>query len=566
MKLSKIFKFFVKQIEFKMWLQIAVNFILQFSIVLSEILFLSIFFLILNQSIDVSTFSLLIEKLEVYIFPIFESLTVTEIYILMLIGFLFLKNILLIIQSIYYNTIIFKLSADKSAQVLKSYMDKSYDVFSKKEISIYVKQLVRDVENVFVGIFGLIISFISEIIYVLVLTYYVSHLVSFNPMIEIYFIFVAIALILYLLFRVAKKYGEVRAYNEISFFKALTDTLNIFKEIKLLENTKDFIARYKNFLNKYYNSRIGAAAINLTPKFMFEIFLLITFFVIYKNESDGLNINEFVMKYSVLALALVRLIPSFARLSAYFSMVLYNLNSVQFIEHDLNKKSSKNINKVNKKNTIKTMEIRGVRLDYINKDNSKLSEKFNSLNISLKKDNIYGVYGESGSGKSSLLNLLSGFIKPNKGKIFINNKNYNIYDIAKKFKIGYAPQIATILDENIIINSTLKFSNTNKKIEELKEYLEIFNLKKFVNKKYFENKDISSIKNMSGGEKQRIGFLRAVMNEPDLILLDEPTSSLDKKNEKGIFDFLLSIKKDKIIVVTSHKEDQKKYFDEIINL
>jgi len=566
MKLSKIFKFFVKQIEFKMWLQIAVNFILQFSIVLSEILFLSIFFLILNQSIDVSTFSLLIEKLEVYIFPIFESLTVTEIYILMLIGFLFLKNILLIIQSIYYNTIIFKLSADKSAQVLKSYMDKSYDVFSKKEISIYVKQLVRDVENVFVGIFGLIISFISEIIYVLVLTYYVSHLVSFNPMIEIYFIFVAIALILYLLFRVAKKYGEVRAYNEISFFKALTDTLNIFKEIKLLENTKDFIARYKNFLNKYYNSRIGAAAINLTPKFMFEIFLLITFFVIYKNESDGLNINEFVMKYSVLALALVRLIPSFARLSAYFSMVLYNLNSVQFIEHDLNKKSSKNINKVNKKNTIKTMEIRGVRLDYINKDNSKLSEKFNSLNISLKKDNIYGVYGESGSGKSSLLNLLSGFIKPNKGKIFINNKNYNFYDLAKKFKIGYAPQIATILDENIIINSTLKFSNTNKKIEELKEYLEIFNLKKFVNKKYFENKDISSIKNMSGGEKQRIGFLRAVINEPDLILLDEPTSSLDKKNEKGIFDFLLSIKKDKIIVVTSHKEDQKKYFDEIINL
>ena len=484
----------------------------------------------------------------------------------MLIGFLFLKNILSIIQTIYYNTIIFKLSADKSAQVLKAYMDKSYDVFSKKEISIYVKQLVRDVENVFVGIFGLIISFISEIIYVLVLIYYVSHLVSFNPIIEIYFIFAAIALILYLLFRVAKKYGEVRAYNEINFFKALTDTLNIFKEIKLLENTKDFIARYKNFLNKYYNSRVGAAAINLTPKFMFEIFLLIIFFVIYKHESDGLDINAFVMKYSVLALALVRLIPSFAKLSAYFSIALYNINSVQFIEQDLKKKSSKNINKVNKKNPIKTMEVRGVRLDYINKDNSKLSEKFNSLNINLKKGNIYGVYGESGSGKSSLLNILSGFIKPNKGKIFINNKNYNFYDLTKKFKIGYAPQIATILDENIIINSTLKFSNTNKKIEELKKYLQIFNLKKFVNKRYFENKGISSIKNMSGGEKQRIGFLRAVINEPNLILLDEPTSSLDKKNEKAIFDFLISIKKDKIIVVTSHKEDQKKYFDEIINL
>jgi len=566
MKLSRTFKFFIKQIETKVWLKIAVNFILQFAIVLSEILFLSIFFLILNQDLSSPTLQAPIEKLELYIFPMFESLTRTEIYILMLIGFLLVKNILSIIQNIYYNTIIFKLSADKSAQVLKSYMDKSYDVFSKKEVSIYVKQLVKDVENVFVGIFGLMISFISEIIYVAVLTYYVTKLVSFNPMIEIYLIFIIVAIILYLLFRIAKKYGEVRAYNEIRFFKSLTDTLNIFKEIKLLENAKEFIARYKNYLNKYYSSRISSGAINLTPKFMFEVCLLVVFFIIYKNDNNVLNINDFVMKYSVLALALIRLIPSFARLSAFSSIILYNLNSVEYIEDDLKKTLPKNIDKISKKDRIKSMEIKGVRLDYIKKDNFKFSTKFNNLSISLKKDNIYGVYGESGSGKSSLLNLLSGFIKPNKGKIFVNHKNYNFYDLTKKFKIGYAPQVATILDENIIINSTLKFSNANQKVEELKEYLKIFNLKKFVNKKYFENKNISSIKNMSGGEKQRIGFIRSIINDPELILLDEPTSSLDKKNEKNIFKFLLSIKKNKIIVVTSHDKSHKKYFDEIINL
>ena len=566
MKLDKTFKFFIKQIEFKVWLKIVVHFILQFSIVLSEILFLSIFFLILNQDLGVSTFEMVIQKLELYIFPIFETLTATEVYILMLIGFLFLKNILLIAQNIYYNTIIFKLSANKSAQVLKAYMDKSYDAFSKKEISIYVKQVVKDVENVFVGIFGVVISFIGEIIYILVLAYYVSKLVSFNPVIEIYFIIIVLAIILYLLFRVSRKYGEVRADSEIRFFKSLTDTLNIFKEIKLIENTKEFVARYKNFLNNYYNSHIFVGAINLTPKFMFEISLLVIFFAIYKNDTSSLNINDFVMKYSVLALALIRLIPSFAKLSAHFSWALYNLNSVQYIERDLRKKLPKKNNKISKKDSIRTMRIQGVRLDYINKDNSKLSRKFNNLSINLKKNNIYGIYGESGSGKSSLLNLLSGFIKPNKGKVFVNNKNCNFYDLTKKFKIGYAPQMATILDENIIINTTLKFSNTNKQIKELKEYLKIFNLKKFVNKKYFENKNISSIKNMSGGEKQRIGFLRAVINEPDLILLDEPTSSLDKKNEKVIFNYLLSIKKNKIIVIASHKKDQKKYFDKIINL
>ena len=121
------------------------------------------------------------------------------------------------------------------------------------------------------------------------------------------------------------------------------------------------------------------------------------------------------------------------------------------------------------------------------------------------------------------------------------------------------PQVPTILDENIIINTTLRYSNTIETSNKLKEYLKIFNLKKFVNKKYFENKDISTIKNMSGGEKQRIAFIRSIINDPDLIILDEPTSSLDKKNEKKIFEFLLSIKKNKIIVITSHKEDQKKY-------
>ena len=566
MNINRVFRFFLKEIEIKIWLKIVINFLLQFSIILAEILFLSIFFLVLNQGSNSNIFKIFIEKLEIYIIPYFETLSITEIYILLLILFLVIKNALSMIHNIYYNSFIFKLSTEKSSQILKSYMDKSYDVFSKKEISIYIKQLVKDVEGVFVGIFGLIISFIGELIYVVVLTYYISYLVSFNPSFEVYFLLILIAFILYLLFLTAKKYGEIRAYNEIKVFKTLSDTLNMFKEMKLLEDTKDFIARYRNFLNNYYQSRIGAGVINLAPKFMFEFFLLVLFYVIYKNESNGLTINEFVIKYSVFAVALLRLIPSFARLSAFFSMILFNLNSIKFIENDLNKKISYNIKKVNKKIIIKKIQLTGVKLDYLSEGVSKLSDKFNNLNLDFKKNNIYGIYGESGSGKTSLLNLLSGFIKPNKGKVLINGNRYKFYDLTKKLRIGYAPQMTTILDENIIINTTLKYSNSSEKINELKKYLNIFKLKKFVNKKYFENRSISSIKDMSGGEKQRIGLIRSIINDPDLILLDEPTSSLDKKNEKEIFKFLTSIKKDKIIVVTSHKEDQKQYFDEIINL
>jgi len=122
------------------------------------------------------------------------------------------------------------------------------------------------------------------------------------------------------------------------------------------------------------------------------------------------------------------------------------------------------------------------------------------------------------------------------------------------------------LDENIELNATMSYQNKIEDILRLKNYLKQLNLKKFLNKNYFKNNNISSIKNMSGGEKQRIGFIRSIIREPNLLLLDEPTAFLDKKNEKRIFDFLNIIKQDKIIVVTSHKKEQKKYFDCIINL
>jgi ABC-type multidrug transport system ATPase subunit len=245
-------------------------------------------------------------------------------------------------------------------------------------------------------------------------------------------------------------------------------------------------------------------------------------------------------------------------------MILYNLHSIKYIEPDLKNiiYSQKNI----KKKLLNSLILKSVCLNYVSKDNLKFSKKNKLFNINLQKNNIYGIYGESGSGKTSLLNLLAGFIKSDSGSIRANGKKYYFNQLIKHFKIGYASQTPTILNENIVINSTLKYQNSKEDIKKLKELLSKFSLKKFLAPKYFSTKSLATIKNMSGGEKQRIGFIRTIMSDPDLILLDEPTSFLDKKNEKKILNYLKSIKKDKIIVITSHKNEQKKYFDKIYYL
>jgi ABC-type bacteriocin/lantibiotic exporter with double-glycine peptidase domain len=566
MNFFQVFKFFIKEIDLKTWFKVIINFIFHFSIIVSEILFLSTFFIILNKKTDSDFVNKFFEKLEIYFFRFFETFSLTEIYIIILIFFLLIKNIFIISHNIYYNSFIFNLSVKKSSQILKSYMNKSFEDFSKKEVSIYIKQLVRDVENVFVGIFGLIVTFISELIYVVVLIFFISNLVELNPTYEVYIAFSLMIFILYVLYISAKKYGELRGSTEIIVFKTLNDTLNIFKEIKLFGNSKDFVNRYHKFLDKYFKTRIASGLINLSPKFMFEFFLIIFFFIIFKNESSELSISEFVVKYSVFALALLRLIPSFAKLSSYFSLILYNLKSIDFIKDDLKKKIKPNLTKSLKNIKVNNIQLSNICLNYLDKKKSKISSKFKDLNLNFKKNNIYGIYGESGSGKTSILNLVSGFIKPSKGQIYFNKKEYNFNDLTKRFNIGYSTQTPTIIDENVIINVTLKYDNDKIIIKKLKNYLKMFNLSKFLNNKYFENTSISSIKNMSGGEKQRIGIIRALIHNPDLILFDEPTSSLDKQNEKKIFEYLRSIKKNKIIIVTSHKLEQKKYFDKVINL
>ena len=159
---------------------------------------------------------------------------------------------------------------------------------------------------------------------------------------------------------------------------------------------------------------------------MFELFLLIFFFIIFKNESSELNINEFVIKYSVFALALLRLIPSFAKLSSYFSVILYNLKSIDFIRNDLKKNSKLDLKKSFRTIRANNIQLSNIYLNYINKKGTKISSKFKNLNLNFSKDNIYGIYGASGSGKTSILNLISGFIKPSKGKVLFNNKEYSL--------------------------------------------------------------------------------------------------------------------------------------------
>lgn len=563
MKISNIIKFFLTQIEKKNWIYVILNYFLVLIIAFSDIIFFSIFYLLLNKQIDSKIFNLFLENIKFFINKFSLNFDLTQIYIILLLFFLIIKNVLSFIQNFFYSTFIHNITLNKSSKILNIYFNLNFESFNKKELSVYVKQVIRDIESAFLGIFGLVISFFGEITYIILLLFYLNHLLVFNINVEIVILCIILLFFIIYLFKKSDKLGKLRSFNEIKIFKTLSDTLSIFRELKLNNQSKQFIERYKSFLNNYYKSKIYSGLINISPKFILEFFAIILFFLLYKESK--LDINQFFLKFSVLALAMLRLIPSFARLSYYTTNIFYNINSIDFIKDDLNRNFNLDKKKIEYK-SINNIRLKNISLSYYSKNSSSPFVILNNFDLSLKKNNIYGIYGLSGSGKTSLLNILVGFIKPQKGRIYYNNEVQIPNKISSKYNISFLSQNPTILDENIIINSTLRFSNTIEDINKIKFYLDKFNLRRFLKYKFINDSSIQSIKNMSGGEKQRISFIRSIINNPDLLILDEPVSSLDTKNAQKIFNFLRNYKKDKIVIVTSHKNSEKKFFDKVINL
>ena len=191
----------------------------------------------------------------------------------------------------------------------------------------------------------------------------------------------------------------------------------------------------------------------------------------------------------------------------------------------------------------------------------------NSICCSFEKKNLYAIMGESGAGKSTLIQIL-GILKDfDSGELIIDGKNVEQLNSKEKAlirnkKIGFVfqsfylnPLLKAFENVMLPLNINCKLSEKEKKKTAV-EKLKYFGLTDRINHFPFE---------LSGGEQQRVAIARALINDPDIILADEPTGSLDSKNTKMILDLLRKMADEgKCVIVVSHSDNIKQYADEIL--
>ena len=193
----------------------------------------------------------------------------------------------------------------------------------------------------------------------------------------------------------------------------------------------------------------------------------------------------------------------------------------------------------------------------------------NGISFGIKKGEFVSIVGPSGSGKSTLLNIIGALDRPTVGKVFINDIDIfllNDYEIAllRNNLIGFIFQSYNLINrttvlKNVEIPGILAGMKKNERIDRALKLLDILGIK---------DKAKSSPSNLSGGQQQRVAIARAIMNNPAVILADEPTGNLDTKTGQDVFNLLkmLSNKFRRTIIMVTHNPDLSKATDRVIHL
>ena len=200
-------------------------------------------------------------------------------------------------------------------------------------------------------------------------------------------------------------------------------------------------------------------------------------------------------------------------------------------------------------------------------DNKK--DVLKNINLDIKQAEMIAITGKSGSGKSTLLNIISGFIKQKRDTIYLLNKDINNLNQEKRSKfvrenIGFIFQKYNLINsmsviENIQLPLELSGVDRNLRYDIAYEKMEALEI---------EELEVEFPKNLSGGQQQRVAICRALINNPKIILADEPTGNLDSYNSNNVMDILYKINKElgTTIIIVTHDNDIAVKADRIINI
>lgn len=487
---------------------------------------------------------------------IFNNKTDYKSLIQIFLGAVFFLNIsrafYMLFLTYLQNKYISKVTANISNILFANYLDQDYTFFLNTNTSKLIKNI-----QVEVGGFNTYLS-----AYVSLLT---EGLMMAAVLITVFFVqptgalvfFIFIGSVSYLILKLSKGrlsyWAKIRESFDNQLSKLLLEGLGGIKDFKIFNKEDFFKKKFSNLNLEKANILAKYLTLNQTPRFLLEVTLIIGILIyigyMYFNNIDS---SDIFASLGLFVAASFRLIPSVNKLIFSFQSISYNKISIDILLKELSLKNKINSSSEQSFKFSNRIQIKDLNFKYKAQNELQLD----SLNFQILKGQKIGIIGESGSGKSTFIDLFTGLLDPNFGDILVDGKSIYKADKNWKAKIGYVPQSIYLLDDSIANNVALVDSDQKIDIKHLEKVLKDVGLYEFIKslpEGVFTNVGEKGV-NLSGGQLQRVGLARAFYRKPEILILDESTSALDPLTEKVILDSIYKMDNKLTVIFISHKQ------------
>ena len=447
-----------------------------------------------------------------------------------------------------------------SARLTEDLLQKSLLFVERKSVQERLYSLTLGTSVITNGIIGTLTTLISDIALLLILFLGVLYV---DPFVAI-FTFTIFTVLAYYLYKImnlkAEKIGRELAAQTVSSSETYLEVLTTYREAKVRQTTNNYIYNIKNQRLDIANLLAESRFMPMLAKYIFEVALvLVTLSVTWLQ----FNFNESSRAIATLAVffaASTRISPAILRIQQNTVTIKNNVGScdptfnlIDELQKDIEIESISKLDKSSMANVNfkPSIELIDVTFRYPNTKQPALD----NINLEVKPGTMVGFVGSSGSGKSTLIDLILGLIPPDKGEVLISGLDPRQSLERWPRKIGYVPQQTVIFNGTIMSNLLLGL-NPHEVIEHnLDQALKISGLEEFVRKlpKGLETHVGDRGTKLSGGQKQRLGIARALITDPEILILDEATSSLDAETENIVSSGITRIKGNVTLIVAAHR-------------
>jgi ATP-binding cassette, subfamily B, bacterial PglK len=435
------------------------------------------------------------------------------------------------------------------ASVLNFPLEKFAELKDANIYRLVATEIPQAVNAYFVGLVYMSSGALSALLIVLLM-------LAVNPSLALYSMVVLAGFYLLIYLIVAKKLDKLgiqRLQLNERKFNMFSASLASYKDIRIGRTRPKIISEYKQTSSAYaeVHSSIQFAAVS--PKYLVEFMLSIVILgasYSYANGFDGpINLTDLMF----FAVAGSRLLPIMQIIYARLAAVKYSLPTVINVKNQLddfmgynkeievNRAISSTISRREPK--VKSIEIEGIRFNYLKSDTeicfSNHAFKIGSVNL---------VTGKTGAGKTTLLNIIAGLLPANGGNVKVNGEVSELYENDEWFsRISYVDQFPYLVEgsikenifQDVLAVTREDFLNIAKRVGLSKTLQE-------------ESRVAEGGKNLSGGQRQKVAFARAVVNEKDVCIFDEITSGIDQNSRLLIANVIEELAKQRLVIVVTH--------------